>query len=219
MVWMSTCTLQNNRIGALCYFMTHTYIHAFTHTHIIFWWKAFYDTYPRMFWQAFSCYIPHTCTFLLKGSLCYLLTNIHILKGIFTLPIQHIHILKGIFCYIFIIYIIEKVFFAIYSHTLQGTFMLYIHHIYYWKGIFCHIFTHFARHFHAIYSTYLHTTERLSYNAISLGYQSNILPTEQLGIIRAWLQPWCNQIIIWASFCIHDRQSSFSYTINSIDNS
>ena len=115
------------------------------------------------FWQAFPCYIPHTCTFLLKG---YLLTNIHILKGIFTLPIQHIHILKGIFCCIFThfarhfqaisstyIHNIER-YFLLYIHTLCKAFSCYIYILL--KGIFCYIFTHFARNFNAIYSTYIY---------------------------------------------------------------
>ena len=67
-----------------------------------------------------------TWVHFLKGSLCYLSTNIHILKGIFTLPILHIQIFE--------------MHYLLYIHTLQGIFMPYIHTL--CKAFPCYIYSH-----------------------------------------------------------------------------
>ena len=137
----------------MCYFMTHIYIHAFTHKLFFLVKGILWHTSMYVFDKHFHA-TSHIYAYFLKGSLCYLLTNIHILKGIFTLPIQHIQILKGIFCYIFTHFArhfhaiyshFARHFHAIYLHTLQCIFMLNIHiYTYYWKVFFmlprCRVF-------------------------------------------------------------------------------
>ena len=126
----------------MCYFMTHIYIHAFTHAHIRnFWGKGIlWHTSMYVFDKHFHA-TSHMYAHFLKGSLCYLLTNIHILKDIFTLPIQHIQIFARHF--------------SLYTHTLcKAFFMPYIHTLCkeFFHAIYSHIFILLKGIFHAIHS-------------------------------------------------------------------
>ena len=130
MARVSTCALQNNPIGACAILWQYTCI--YTRTHKIFWWKAILWHNPCMFLTSIFMLHP-TYMHILKGSLCYLLTNIHILKGIFfAIHIQHFA--RHFMLYIFIFC---KAFHAIYIYILQG--------------ISCYIYSTFCKAFHAIY--------------------------------------------------------------------
>ena len=122
------------------YFMTHIYIHAFTHTNF-FWWKAFYDTYPCMF---------STSIFMLHP------TYMHIFERLLMLPTHKYayferHFFIFIFCYLSNIYKFLKGIFATYptyTNFWKAFFAIYLHTL---QGISCYIFTHFARHFFMLY--------------------------------------------------------------------
>ena len=145
----------------MCYFMTHIYIHAFTDAHIKkIWWKAIlWHTSMYVFDKHFHA-TSHIYAHFLKGSLCYLLTNIHISKGIFTLPIQHIKIWKAFFfCYIFTHFV--RHFHAIFTHFARHFHAIYLHTL---QCIWCYIFTYIHTiegfFFSCYIFTYIHTIER-----------------------------------------------------------
>jgi len=91
-------------VGKLITLCTHFCIQNGLSRHLIYTWGAI--PHHIFIWEAFLCHLWHGYIFL-KGSLCYLSTNIHIWKALFTI----LSFCKVFSCHIFTyIYTVERYF-------------------------------------------------------------------------------------------------------------
>ena len=159
-------------LGHVLSYDTYLYTCIYKRTHKKFLGERHFMTHIHVcFWQAFSCYISHVCTFFERLLMLPTHKYTYFERHFYATYPTYTDFCKAFFA--IYSHTLQGIFHAIYSHTLQGIFhAIYSHTL---QGIFsCYIFTYnhtFEGYFSCYTFTYMHTIER--YFSCYLGARSS----------------------------------------------